>query len=347
MARRKRLTLPQPGDPSAPAGDDLPPVFPGDPFRSRPAPIAQVAGDASAQAALAELASEMARARQEGRLVQAIPLEAVDEGWLHRDRMRVDPEEMADLLVSIRDRGQQVPIEVVARDGGGYGLISGWRRLTALRRLAAETGDPRFATVLALLRRPETAADAYRAMVEENELRAGLSYYERARIAALAAAAGVHPDPRSAIAALFAAASKAKRSKIGSFLVIHEHLGHALRFGPAIPERLGLLLSRALSADPALAGDLVIALHREAPDSPAAEMALLDRMARRPGKTKTVSEKQESTLIAPPSAAIEQVASGISLETGIDGGTYRLTLQGPRVGPDLRRRLVAWLEAQE
>ena len=53
-----------------------------------------------------------------------------------------------------------------------YGLISGWRRLTALQALHAETGEARFATVQALVRRPETAADAYVTMVEENEIRA-------------------------------------------------------------------------------------------------------------------------------------------------------------------------------
>jgi ParB family chromosome partitioning protein len=72
--------------------------------------------------------------------------------------------------------------------------------------------------VLAVLRRPDTAAEAYVAMVEENEIRVGLSYYERARVAARAAEAGVFEDASAAIDVLFSTASKAKRSKIRSFV---------------------------------------------------------------------------------------------------------------------------------
>jgi ParB family chromosome partitioning protein len=50
--------------------------------------------------------------------------------------------------------------------------------------------------VLALIRRPETSADAYLAMVEENEIRAGISFYERARLAAEAAKLGSIPTLR-------------------------------------------------------------------------------------------------------------------------------------------------------
>jgi hypothetical protein len=82
-------------------------------------------------------------------------------------------------------------------------------------------------------------------MVEENEIRAGMSFYERARLAAEAAKLGIYPDPAAAIAALFASASPAKRSKIGSFVRVHEALGDALRYPTAIPERLGLALAAA------------------------------------------------------------------------------------------------------
>ena len=90
-------------------------------------------------------------------------------------------------------------------------------------------------------------------MVEENEIRVGLSYYERARIAARAAELGVFPDTASALARLFASASRAKRSKIGSFLRLYTALDDRLRFPAAIPERLGLRLARALDADAGLA----------------------------------------------------------------------------------------------
>ena len=142
-----------------------------------------------------------------------------------------------------------------------YGLLSGWRRLAALKALHAETGDPRFATVQALVRRPETAADAYVAMVEENEIRLGLSQYERARVAARAAARGVFADEEAALRALFATASRPKRSRIRAFVALYHGLDAALSFPAAIPERLGLALVERLreGRGPAIAAALATA----------------------------------------------------------------------------------------
>ena len=90
----------------------------------------------------------------------------------------------AALMASLESRGQQTPIEVVELADGRFGLISGWRRLTALRQLQADEGRGQgLDTVLALLRRPDTASDAYVSMVEENEIRTDLSHFERGRIA--------------------------------------------------------------------------------------------------------------------------------------------------------------------
>ena len=124
-----------------------------------------------------------------------------------------------------------MPIEVTPLAGAlPYGLISGWRRLMALKALYAETADPRFATAKAIVRRPEAAADAYAAMVEENEIRVGLSQYERARVAALATRRGVFPSEKAALLALFPTASRPKRSRIRAFLEIV----HALDGTPAL-----------------------------------------------------------------------------------------------------------------
>jgi len=71
-------------------------------------------------------------------------------------------------------------------------------------------------------------------MVEENEIRAGVSFYERARVAAEAARLGLFGTPAEAISHLFAQASPAKRSKIGSFVVLYQALGADLRFPAAI-----------------------------------------------------------------------------------------------------------------
>jgi ParB family chromosome partitioning protein len=184
MAKRKRLS------PALLSADIGPETGSNGPLEthSRP-PIAQVAGETAEHAAFAELTRTLTEAREEGRLIQRLPLAEIETGHLVRDRMVFDEAEMAALVASLRARGQQVPIEVVARAGGGYGLISGLRRVMALR----EIGE---AEVLALVRRPETSSEAYLAMVEENEIRAGISFYERARLAAEAAKLGIYPDPR-------------------------------------------------------------------------------------------------------------------------------------------------------
>ncbi len=358
MARR-RLSL-----------DAIPPAAPETKSMLPPAtaPIAQVAGDVATRAALAELADELTAARAGGRLVVALALDAVEADWIARDRLPTPPEDLAELAASIRDRGQQAPIEVVALDDGRFGLISGWRRLQALRQLHTETGEDRFAQVQALLRRPETAADAYRAMVEENEIRQGLSYFERARIAALAAEAGVHPDPRAAVAALFAAASRAKRSKIGAFLALHAQLGDRLRFGPAIPERLGLALARALEADPSLAPRLRERLRKSAPETAAAELALLERALRPDAGPDSPPSTAPETVPADPGAPVpadpgapetaaaaratprpphrEEICPGVTLDTEGGFSAARLTLSGPKVDGPFRDRLVAWLRTQ-
>ncbi len=206
MAKRKRLTPARPDylEDNRPA-PGLNPMFPTDAPRTTP-PVAQVAGATAAQAALEELSGELRAARAEGRLVQDLPLDSIEETYLVRDRLAADDADMEALKESLKARGQQTPIEVVELAEGRYGLISGWRRMTALRALAAETGEARFDTVRAFLRQPQSASDAYVAMVEENEIRVGLSYYERARIVARAAEQGVYPDEAAALRGLFASA---------------------------------------------------------------------------------------------------------------------------------------------
>jgi ParB-like chromosome segregation protein Spo0J len=301
-----------------------------------------MAGDAAASAALAEVTEAMETARAEGRLVQALPLEAVEVGHLLRDRLPATDgtlaEEHAALVESLRQRGQQVPIEV--RDmgpdhpGPRYGLISGWRRLMALRQLHAETGEDRFATVLAVLRRPETAAEAYVAMVEENEIRLGLSYYERARVAARAAEAGVFDDASAAIDALFSTASKAKRSKIRSFVRIYEALDDWLAYPSAIPERLGLKLARALEVDGLSAITSALSLAR--PANPEEELAALTYgVAARASTPRAYGTGHRPA----PGADAPEVVPGIRLRRGRLG----LTLSGPGVDTTLEVALEAWL----
>ncbi len=348
MAKRKRLSLPGeldeaglPPDPYA-AGPltRAPETKAMYPFGVAPAPISREAADAAAMAALRELAEEVSNARAEGRFVQALPLDQVDEGWLVRDRVTVDAEALSSLTESLRAHGQRMAIEVVdhgttAGAGRRYGLISGWRRLSALRALHAETGDARFATVLAVLRRPETAGDAYVAMVEENEIRAGLSYYERARIAAKAVEAGVFPSPKLALQRLYANASRARRSKIGSFLSLYSALGDALRFPEAIPERLGLALAMRLDAEPGFAASITQGLARVDPADAAAEMEALNQALKPAPKGQGAS---------PASAQENGHKTPDSVTFSFRKGEIRLS--GPGVDAGLKDRLQAWLAGQ-
>lgn len=299
-----------------------------------PAPIARVAAEASAQAALTEMSDAMARARSEGRLVLRLPLGQIDVDHLVRDRLGADEEEMGHLTASIREHGQRTPVEVTELGPGRYGLISGWRRIQALTRLFSETGAAEFAEVHALLRRPDTAQSAYIAMVEENEIRLGLSYYERARIAARAVDLGVFETEKQALQRLFSSASRARRSKIGSFLSIYRLLDEVLRFPAAIPERLGLALAKALDDRPAeaaaLAADLAAAPATDAGD----EQARLARFA--------VGKKGSASAGKDPATRSEP-RPGVFLD--ISGGWTKpvLTLSGPAVGPEFRERLEQWL----
>jgi ParB family chromosome partitioning protein len=235
---------------------------------------------------------------------------------------------MAALVTSLRARGQQVPIEVVARGEGGYGLISGLRRVMALR----EIGETE---VLALIRRPETSSDAYLAMVEENEIRAGISFYERARLAAEAAKLGIYPDPAAAIAALFASASPAKRSKIGSFVRVHEALGHCAALPHRDPRTAGSGAGRG--ARPGRTGGpsgWPGRLTMRCPPTAGAERAVLEKALTEGSKTGS----------KPPNRAEKprEIVKGVKLEAR----RGRVVLSGAGVTDALRQDLEAWLSAR-
>ena len=330
MARR-RLTPANPGNlgapPSAPAQQPTrPTVMP---------PIAQVSGQSAEAAALRELTLGLQAARDEGRMVVDIPLQDVDPGYLTRDRIALDSEEIAALKASIQAHGQRSPAEITpletAEGTVRFGLISGWRRLRALSELHRETGQARFATLRALIRPPEEAAQSYVAMVEENEIRVGLSYYERARLVAEAAARGVFEDQSAALRTLFATASRAKRSKIGSFIDIHEALGDLLRFPADIPERLGLALVARLRLG--AQQDLRAALQDAQPPTAAAELALLEQLARG-----SQAPKQPAAL------RTEALRPGVDLALKRAGKKITVTLSGAGVDAQLLEDVHAVLQ---
>ena len=332
MAKRKRLSplggVPDGSLSEAPMGQ-VPPSA----LRAR-APIAGVAQDAARTAALEEVSDTLARARAEGRMILTLPLDAVQMDHITRDRIASDDEEMAALKQSLRARGQQTPIDVVALEGGDYGLVSGWRRCTALQALHAETGEARFGTVLALQRTLEDAPEAYVAMIEENEIRAGLSYFERARVVAETVDQGVFDSDRAALRSLFAAASRAKRSKIGSFVGVVRALGGALRFPQGLGERAGLKLAKTLATHPDLAEVIADNLLKQPPADAAEEQARLMGFCDRAADN---GARAMAKTAAPAKATLPE---GVKITAQ---GKGKLTLTGTGLTKDFVSDLRAWL----
>lgn len=328
MAKRKRLTpanpsyLPDEQDGTAPAPRKGPLMG--------SAPISAVAGDAAATAALAELADTIAKARATGRMVIDLPLDMVAEGYLVRDRAHIDEDDMDALMASIRSRGQQTAIEVVEQSDGTFGLISGWRRVEALRRLRDD--GSKIETVQALLREPADASAAYVAMVEENEIRSDLSFYERARIIVKAVEQGVYDSEKLALKALFKSAPRARRSKIGSFIPVVRALDGMLVYPHALSEKNGLTLSKALASNSELKGEIAEKLMRMKASNGAEEWTAIER---------ALYPKEISLNPSAVSIPAVKVVDGVYIK--LSAGKIELT--GENVTQELRKKLTDWLKS--
>lgn len=343
MAKRRRLT--------APDAEELREIETG--FAAKPPaapPIAQVAGEAAALAGLAGVTDRAAAARDEadaakfraaqeaGLVAQEVPVAEIDTAYLRRDRMEEDAEEMAELVASIRAHGLRTPIEVVRLEDG-FGLISGWRRLRAFRQLAAEEGG--HDRIPAFVRDGVEGAPAYVSMVEENEVRAALSHYERGRIAVLAAGQGAFPSVEAAVDALFAGASKAKRSKVRSFALVHEALGDVLRFPTALTERLGLQLAAALRAghQARLRAALGAADCQNAGEEGRALKQALKGLSESGRDPARGGRPQEVTRLDPVS-----LRSGGELRAEISSRGMRIELEGRVLNPDTVQRILGQIQ---
>lgn len=340
MARRRLTPSPAPQTENVPRAEHFALEHKSLARFSPHAPIAHVAADAAGTAALEEMARSIETARETGRMILDLPLDAIAPDHLTRDRLPVEDGEMAALRDSIRAHGQRTPVEVTRIDGSlPWGLISGWRRLLALKSLHDETGEARFATIQAILRKPDTVADAYVNMVEENEIRVGLSHYERARVAALATQRGIFESEKKALLALFANASRAKRSRIRSFLEIYHALDPVLRFPAHLPERLGLQLVD-LIRDGGVA-KITHALALADPTDSEAELAALSILVTEQdgdsGSDAVPVPKRTAPMTARPrlDAPVDAILPGVTLEQSLKRGVLTLRLRGDGVTPEL------------
>ncbi|WP_323764779.1 ParB/RepB/Spo0J family partition protein [Marinovum sp.] len=332
MARRRQLEPPSPE-----ALKELEEGFARESRSGLRMPIADVVGEAAAmsQPLPAEARAEQARdkadaarlraAEQDGRLVRMIPVTEVHVTGVSRDRIEVAQDELMELAASISESGLRLPIEVYQNDEG-YALISGFRRLEAFRHLAASVGG--HAEIPAFVRAPETVAEVYVAMIEENEIRVGLSQYERGRAAAMAVSDGVFTTLDEAVNALFRAASKAKRSKIRSFAMIHDELADMLAHATAMNERQCLRLATALRAG--LGPEIREALEQAKPQSAEEEWQVMlgfveraEQAERAPGRGGRPKAKRAVT------RQRRELPNGIAIEKEEGAKGFAIRLHGP------------------
>ncbi|SNR75038.1 ParB/RepB/Spo0J family partition protein [Puniceibacterium sediminis] len=347
MAKRRQLEVP-----SAEALKEIEDGFARETSRSgmRP-PIADVVADAARSAdplpplAREELARDkadamaMRAALEKGLVIQEIPVHEVMADALTRDRMNLDDDEMQELVDSISRNGLRLPIEVFEPSNpeaaGRYALISGFRRLAAYRQLNAMTGGEKFRTIPAFVRAPTSVAATLVAMIEENEIRVGLSQYERGRAAAVAVHDGVFASIDEAVSALFQSGSKAKRSKIRSFALIHDELGDMLRHATNLTERQCLRIATALRAGQ---GDVMRdALDEAEADSPEAEWTVLLPFVEsaegaapdpsRGGRPKVAKKARSGQVVA--------LANGVSIEKVSGPEGYAIRFHGRAVDSEM------------
>ena len=217
----------------------------------------------------AEDAKAFRSATQDGLLLQRVLLGDIATDDLPRDRLELDAvarsDAMEELKASIRARGQKEPIEVYRDAGGNLQLKKGWRRLTALTQLLEETGDAKFAHVVARVEQPgEDRLSRYIDMVEENVIREDLSFAEMAQLA-ITASRDPAMDGQGADALvnrLYGSMHKMKRSYVRSFVTLLEELGDALPFPKEVSRNLGVEVVRAMKAGQADVGTLRAALTR-------------------------------------------------------------------------------------
>lgn len=356
MARRRQL--------EAPSAETLKAISEGfdrDMARSglRP-PIADVVADAALHASPLPQADREQNARDradaerlrdaqdKGLVAVELPLDSILAEAMTRDRMALDEEEMQELMSSISLNGIRLPIEVhdsgQTGNAGQYSLISGFRRLTAMRRLQAASPEGGYGTIPAFIRQPKSAVAPLVAMIEENEIRSGLSQYERGRAAAMAVYDGIFPSLDEAVSVLFQSASKAKRSKIRSFALIHEELGDMLQFATVLNERQCLRIAAALraGATEALRAALEQSAAKTAADEWECLVPVLEQAETAPqDPARGGRPKADKTV---HKAGRVGLSGGVSIEREHGPGGYAIRFHGGSVSADLVDEIVAMIE---
>lgn len=168
-----------------------------------------------------------------------------------RDQASAADVELAELVQSIREIDLLNPIRVEPGRDGRYDLIQGWRRLTAYRKLLAETGDTdAWGSIPAgIAARGDALEQLYRRIVDEDMVRKDISFAEMAQLAlhyAMDPNTAGH-DPDRAVAVLYKSAGYQKRDYIRNFTLSVQASGEVLLYPPEIPPILGMSLAQRLA----------------------------------------------------------------------------------------------------
>lgn len=215
------------------------------------------------------------------RTTHLVPLAAIAEDALARDRSHLDPTALAELKHSILATGLRMPIELFPLpepdtdpdpSAPRYGLISGFRRLAAFRAHAAD-GLPAFTTIPAFLRTPASVAEAMTAMVEENAIRADISPWEQAMVAVRATESGLFDTTEAAVAALYVRFNYDKRRRLRAIAQLAFDLHGSLTAPEALTQNQ--LLRLAAAADRGYADLMRHALLHASEKQPDAQWRLL------------------------------------------------------------------------
>lgn len=228
------------------------------------------------------LAEAHVAAKRAGLLLEAVDPDAIDDGWLIRDRMLVRDAEIDALKTSIREIGLSNPIRLARVGAGRFALVQGWRRLAAWRELRAEgEGFARIPAAIGPADDNDAAAlaGAYRRMVDENLMRREVSFAEMARLARAYADAHLAGDVDAAVTTLYRSASPQKRSYIRNFVEVMDVVGDALSYPAAIPRSLGVALRGRMRSEPETAAAIRVMLSAFPARSEDEELALLRGVA--------------------------------------------------------------------
>ncbi len=187
-------------------------------------------------------------------LITHLPLDDIAPHALPRDRGTLDKAALLELQTSIALTGLRLPVEVFELadppDGSAlphrYALISGLRRLTAVRTLRDLRGNGDFTTIAAVIRTPASIPAALAEMVAENEVRAAPSPWDRGRILVELVRQGHFPTIDAAVEGLHPTASRQKRARLRACAGVVEDLDSLLTTPEDLTENRLLRLASAL-----------------------------------------------------------------------------------------------------